>query len=207
MDSTKAALDSATRDIRLNTLREWVTLELGKIRTSGGFSDDGSIKDHVWMMQGKAQNELWTLTSEEFGVLKRMTIAEIFHGGHDGEPIGGLSSFADRPLANPQWLNDRCKMLRDSLLGLDSRYKCVKCEIVKDEILSRCGGCKVVRYCSPDCQTEHWKEHKKICKEIKALKKAGKEKSKKKQNEMPFERNGPCPCKSGEIFKHCCGST
>ena len=29
--------------------------------------------------------------------------------------------------------------------------------------LPRCGSCKTVRYCSPECQKGHWKEHKKTC--------------------------------------------
>lgn len=33
-----------------------------------------------------------------------------------------------------------------------------------------CGGCRCVRYCSKECQEEHWKEggHKGVCKEGKA---------------------------------------
>ncbi|KAF9482383.1 hypothetical protein BDN70DRAFT_875130 [Pholiota conissans] len=35
---------------------------------------------------------------------------------------------------------------------------------------SRCGGCKLVRYCSTECQSADWKRHKKICKVIKSVK-------------------------------------
>ncbi|KAL8281248.1 hypothetical protein RQP46_006282 [Phenoliferia psychrophenolica] len=31
-----------------------------------------------------------------------------------------------------------------------------------------CGGCRVLRYCSKECQKEHWSAHKTLCKEIKA---------------------------------------
>lgn len=30
--------------------------------------------------------------------------------------------------------------------------------------MSKCAGCRVVRYCGPQCQTYHWKVHKKMCK-------------------------------------------
>lgn len=29
--------------------------------------------------------------------------------------------------------------------------------------LKRCTGCGVAKYCSKECQTAHWKEHKKVC--------------------------------------------
>jgi splicing suppressor protein 51 len=35
--------------------------------------------------------------------------------------------------------------------------------------LSRCAGCKRVSYCSPACQKENWKDHKKSCKILKEL--------------------------------------
>ena len=28
----------------------------------------------------------------------------------------------------------------------------------------RCGRCKIVRYCSPECQKKDWEFHKKSCK-------------------------------------------
>jgi hypothetical protein len=30
--------------------------------------------------------------------------------------------------------------------------------------LLQCGGCKEAQYCSRDCQTKHWSEHKPACK-------------------------------------------
>lgn len=32
--------------------------------------------------------------------------------------------------------------------------------------LSTCAGCKKVRYCSKDCQKQHWKDHKLYCKHV-----------------------------------------
>ena len=37
--------------------------------------------------------------------------------------------------------------------------KCGKCRVA----LSICGGCRKQRYCSKECQSAHWKVHKKIC--------------------------------------------
>lgn len=45
-------------------------------------------------------------------------------------------------------------------------YKChnPECEVSgEDNALKKCGKCKIVRYCSPECQKAHWKEHKLVC--------------------------------------------
>lgn len=34
-----------------------------------------------------------------------------------------------------------------------------------DEKFMRCSSCRVVRYCSPQCQREHWPTHKRTCPE------------------------------------------
>ena len=43
---------------------------------------------------------------------------------------------------------------------------CMRCGKKAPEA-SLCGGCKRVKYCSRDCQTAHWKEHKPICQAVK----------------------------------------
>jgi len=40
---------------------------------------------------------------------------------------------------------------------------------------SRCSTCKVEMYCSRDCQNEHWKVHKKTCREIRERTKRSRE--------------------------------
>ncbi|KAF8972566.1 hypothetical protein BDZ97DRAFT_1781661 [Flammula alnicola] len=49
---------------------------------------------------------------------------------------------------------------------------CCNCkkDITAKSNLSRCGGCKLVRYCSTECQTSDWTRHKKICKTVKSVK-------------------------------------
>ena len=41
--------------------------------------------------------------------------------------------------------------------------KCDACGIVRRSSMHRCGRCKKAIYCSRVCQTEAWKEHKKVC--------------------------------------------
>ncbi|GMI00942.1 hypothetical protein TrLO_g12173 [Triparma laevis f. longispina] len=40
-----------------------------------------------------------------------------------------------------------------------------KCEACEKEGAKKCSRCKVVWYCSKDCQVKDWKIHKKICKQ------------------------------------------
>lgn len=43
-----------------------------------------------------------------------------------------------------------------------SAPRCATCNM-SHESLKKCGGCKMVRYCSERCQTEDWAEHKHVC--------------------------------------------
>lgn len=54
----------------------------------------------------------------------------------------------------------------------DLRYdRCSSCKISRKEtILRLCGGCKIARYCSPECQKADWKVHKTLCTAIKNVK-------------------------------------
>lgn len=40
------------------------------------------------------------------------------------------------------------------------------CAVCESEALLRCGGCKIVFYCSKEHQKQHWRLHKKLCKEL-----------------------------------------
>ena len=59
--------------------------------------------------------------------------------------------------------------------------KCVNCLVYNwvqadPSILQKCKQCKVVQYCSKECQVEHWKaSHRTLCKGLKAAKEAWKE--------------------------------
>ena len=42
---------------------------------------------------------------------------------------------------------------------------CEGCGVIRKG-LKKCGRCKVARYCSRECQSSHWKAHKKECKSL-----------------------------------------
>lgn len=52
---------------------------------------------------------------------------------------------------------------------IEEIMKCDNCERTSAETertLQRCARCKTVFYCSRDCQRQHWKIHKRVCKEL-----------------------------------------
>ena len=45
---------------------------------------------------------------------------------------------------------------------MEELNKCEKCLQNKDKLLI-CGKCRMVEYCSKECQVSHWPKHKKLC--------------------------------------------
>lgn len=43
------------------------------------------------------------------------------------------------------------------------KLACISCGISPKTKLFKCGRCEITRYCSKECQKNHWKEHKKFC--------------------------------------------
>ena len=60
------------------------------------------------------------------------------------------------------------KMLKDKRvqqkLPISMMTRCYGCSALKElASLMVCGGCRVNKYCSRDCQVAHWREHSKSC--------------------------------------------
>ncbi|KAJ6506605.1 hypothetical protein C8R45DRAFT_970095 [Mycena sanguinolenta] len=66
--------------------------------------------------------------------------------------------------------NDINTIPRPSALSGRLSTACLTCR--KDPAtsgMSRCGKCKLARYCSADCQTQDWTRHKTVCGKIRAV--------------------------------------
>ena len=54
---------------------------------------------------------------------------------------------------------------KTSLVSENVAVSCRQCKkIMENEEIKRCSRCKFVAYCSRECQTMHWREHKQYCK-------------------------------------------
>jgi len=56
------------------------------------------------------------------------------------------------------------KICKSSLIAEEKSSSCCEKQGCYLSGLMRCGRCKSVSYCSKECQTKHWKEHKIDCK-------------------------------------------
>eukprot|EP00983_Pelagomonas_calceolata_P076646 1153508-Pelagomonas_calceolata.AAC.1 len=62
--------------------------------------------------------------------------------------------------------SSECKQTAETARATSSRARaCAECGKT-DGGLQRCGGCRVVRYCSAACQRKAWPAHKKECKQV-----------------------------------------
>lgn len=59
------------------------------------------------------------------------------------------------------------KEILDKVSFKERNKACFNCDL--PDCSNKCSACKKVYYCSKKCQTDHWKEHKEICKMIKGL--------------------------------------
>ena len=65
-------------------------------------------------------------------------------------------------LGTAGWKKDKGVRKKDK--GVRACALCGKSEV--DCELKSCGNCKIVKYCSRDCQVGHWKGHKAFCKAV-----------------------------------------
>ncbi|KAJ7474080.1 hypothetical protein FB451DRAFT_1247807 [Mycena latifolia] len=108
-----------------------------------------------------------------------MTSFEIFPDSDDAspEPSQNESSGSKKSWGNVQFINSagdgygpHATTLGDIATKIPAKpslkKSCEKCRRRPDQDgtgYSVCASCKVSRYCSRECQTSHWKEHKKLC--------------------------------------------
>ena len=71
-------------------------------------------------------------------------------------PYRQTSSFPTQPMSSTQSHHVGCIF-------------CSRLSQADGESLMRCSGCKSVDYCSKQCQTAHWPNHKKECKRLRQL--------------------------------------
>ena len=63
-------------------------------------------------------------------------------------------------LSNEEWRNESLFI---------PRAECSNCEGSGDSGLRKCTGCRIVKYCSKQCQREHWHKHKETCQYLKSI--------------------------------------
>lgn len=47
--------------------------------------------------------------------------------------------------------------------GIPRAFVCTQCREPFQTKLKQCGGCKLIGYCSPECQRLDWPKHKRVC--------------------------------------------
>lgn len=53
-------------------------------------------------------------------------------------------------------------LLKQFALNILGIQVCANCQSMKADF-KHCGKCKIVRYCSRECQAKNWSSHKQVC--------------------------------------------
>lgn len=80
-------------------------------------------------------------------------------------PFSGQSAQPSQPLSfqNLQHIQPRLPTHDSEQCG-GEKAQCACCyDVSCIHKMKRCGACRQIRYCSPDCQREHWGEHRTWC--------------------------------------------
>ena len=98
--------------------------------------------------------------------------------------INPLPEFMEREFIRQgklQWsitqkIRDKMRQsINAAIWNVNGKEICYKCKEVPDVKMLVCGKCKVVSYCSQECCSSDWNEHKKVCSEWKDRKQKLKE--------------------------------
>jgi predicted alpha/beta hydrolase family esterase len=108
----------------------------------------------------------------------KMPVSQAIRTGNGNFATGSISPNMTLSMGSMQ-------TAQDNISGL--------CEICFVECELRCSSCKAVKYCSPEHQQQHWKTHKHLCSQIKALRNADKKKYKDLMREMGKEARRLAP--------------
>jgi hypothetical protein len=69
----------------------------------------------------------------------------------------------DIAMAKKMSVQAECVLKDEGLKAPPTRHVCRTCALYAAG-MTKCGGCRTVYYCSKDCQTADWPEHKRVCK-------------------------------------------
>jgi hypothetical protein len=74
-----------------------------------------------------------------------------------------MESYSNRPIERRSIVHEFSKESINGPVIHKSTTPIRKCRVCKAKSTTRCSRCKNVYYCGVECQTKHWKEHKKNC--------------------------------------------
>lgn len=87
------------------------------------------------------------------------TVLQVLENGIE---LGGPGFLPGQP---PREVWELCALFQQAFSEFET-LPCLKCG--RPAALARCSRCEVVRYCSPECQRQHWKFHKHVCVEARS---------------------------------------
>lgn len=76
----------------------------------------------------------------------------------------GVNLYAIKPLTAEEVGGDEHFDKREQKFKVCCNPGCGQTEEALGQKMKKCVACRSVRYCGRECQTQHWRAHKKFCK-------------------------------------------
>lgn len=120
----------------------WGTVYAINVRGLGAPITPGLLREVCWLDPPFRGSSLYTVDPPRHRMIRRspaLTRAKV---------IGCVDDF-------------KLKMLRRVCITASPKLLCSNCE--REESFRLCGACMTQRYCSRECQREHWQRHRDVC--------------------------------------------
>lgn len=123
------------------------------------WSDSGDVHMVAYLYRGHSE-----ITNDEWAIIVTTAISRVvkFRNVDKKEEVVANFSIRARDRLDVKVINHKTEQLITRNTKRACKQECCVCGVT-DVPMKKCGGCKIVYYCSEKCQKKAWMSHKRHC--------------------------------------------